>query len=98
MRFNYKHNIHNIPLKVRLGCTGVFLALIFILIILFVGFFKVMSFLLESWLGIFFIGLIIVYLIYKKLNLNLNSTKKQSNNNFTDAEYIEIDDNEENKD
>jgi len=95
MKFNHKHNIHNIPFKVRMGCLGLLIVLIFISIVIFVGFFQVMSFLLESWIGIFFLVLIIFYFIYKKIIPKFHSD--ESNNNFTEADYIEIDDSEEDK-
>lgn len=97
MKFNYRHNIHNIPLKVKIGCLSLFLVIIFIFIILFVGFFQVIAFLLESWIGIFILGLIIIYLIYKKFGSNFYSNNNKSDNSYTDAEYIELDDNEDNK-
>ncbi len=99
MKFNHKHNIHNIPLKVRMGCLGLLIVLIFISIVIFVGFFQVMSFLLESWIGIFFLVLIIFYFIYKKIipKFHSDKTSDESNNNFTEADYIEIDDSEEDK-
>ena len=49
MKFN---NIHNIPMRIRLGCLGLFIALIFITIVLLVGFFQVFAFLIDTWIGI----------------------------------------------
>ena len=99
MRFNNKHKIHNIPLNVRIGCLGLFAVLTFILVIIFVGFFQVLSFLMESWLGAIFVAIIILYLIYRKIikKINFNKNKEKRNNNFTEADYIEIDDNEDKK-
>ena len=45
-------NIHNIPMRIRLGCLGLFIALIFITIVLLVGFFQVFAFLIDTWIGI----------------------------------------------
>jgi len=82
-----------------MGCLGLLIAIIFVSIVIFVGFFQVISFLLESWIGIIFLGLIIFYILYKKIMPKLHSgdNSAESNNNYTEAEYIEIDDNEENK-
>ena len=99
MKFNNMHKIHNIPLNVRMGCLGLLFVLTFILIIIFVGFFQVLSFLMESWLGALLVGVIVLYLIYRKIirKIIMNKNNEKKSNNFTDADYIEIDDNNEDK-
>lgn len=93
------YSIHNIPMRIRLGCLGILLTLLTIIIILLVGFVQVFSFLIDSWIGIVLFVILILYIVIKKIIpaifMDLNSKKK--NNNFTEAEYIEIEDDNDNK-
>ena len=92
-------NIHNIPMRIRLGCLGLFIALIFITVVLLVGFFQVFAFLIDTWIGIILLISLCLYILLKKIIPKFNSSKDSlnTNNNFTEADYIEIEDDEEQK-
>tara|TARA_B100000686_G_C15813153_1_gene489948 strand:- start:15 stop:305 length:291 start_codon:yes stop_codon:yes gene_type:complete len=92
-------NIHNIPLKVRIGCLALLFVIIFIFIILLVGFVQVFTFLIDTWFGATFIGLLILYFLYRKFlpKLNIKDKPENTKNNYSEAEYIEIEDEDSNK-
>ena len=98
MNFNNIHNLNKIPLKVKIGCLGMFVILLLISIIFLTGFIQIFSFLLDTWLGAIIIGIIVLYFIAKRLlPLFGSNNKNKKNTNFTDAEYIEIDEEDINK-
>ena len=89
MAFNNRNNFHSFPLTKNIGCLGFLIGAIVISAILFLGFF----------VGLFILGVFAIYYIYKiiKNKLNKNNNIKENTDNFTDAEYIEISDDEDKK-
>ena len=64
------NNLNNIPLRIKIGCLGLFLILLFICVIFLTGFIQIFSFLLDTWLGALIVGLFIAYYL---LRSNKNS-------------------------
>jgi uncharacterized membrane protein len=89
MPFNNRHNFYSFPLTRNIGCIGFLIGIIVISAILFLGFF----------VGIFILGIFSIYYIYKiiKNKFSKNNKIKENTDNFTDAEYIDISDDEDKK-
>jgi len=89
MSFKNRNTFYSFPLTKNIGCVGFIIGTIIISAILFLGFF----------VGLFILGIFVIYYIYKiiknKINNNNNLTK--NTDNYTEAEYIEISDDEDNK-
>jgi uncharacterized membrane protein len=82
MQFNNKNKFYTFPLTKNIGCIGLFFGILIISIVLFLGFF----------VGIFVFGFIILFYVYKFFKnkfSNINNTN-DINDNVTEAEYIEI--------
>jgi hypothetical protein len=82
MQFNNKNKFYAFPLRKNIGCIGFVLGILIISIVLFLGFF----------IGIFLIGFIALFYIYrffKNKFRNRNNLKNKSDD-ITDADYIEI--------
>lgn len=89
MSFNNRNNFYSFPLTRNIGCVGFLIGTIVISAILFLGFF----------VGIFILGIFAIYYIYKiiKNKFSNNDNLKDNTDNFTDAEYIDISDDEDKK-
>jgi len=89
MQFNNKNKFYTFPLTKNIGCIGLLFGIFIISIVLFLGFF----------VGIFVLGFIILFYVYKffKNKLNNNKNKSDINENVTEAEYIEITDDPDEK-
>ena len=89
MTFNNRNNFYSFPLTRNIGCVGFLIGTIVISAILFLGFF----------VGIFILGIFAIYYIYKiiKNKFSNNDNLKDNTDNFTDAEYIDISDDEDKK-
>ena len=89
MPFNNRHNFYSFPLTRNIGCIGFLIGIIVISAILFLGFL----------VGIFILGIFSIYYIYKiiKNKFSNNNNIKENTDNFTDAEYIDISDDEDKK-
>ena len=89
MSFNNRNNFYSFPLSRNIGCVGFLIGIIVISAILFLGFF----------VGIFIFGIFAIYYIYKiiKNKFSNNNNIKENTDNFTDAEYIDISDDEDKK-
>ena len=87
MTFNIKNNFRLFPFKKNIGCLGFLFGALIISIILFLGFF----------VGLFVLGLFTLFYIYKliKNKMNRNNSLDNNSENYTEAEYIEINDNED---
>ena len=87
MSLNNRNNFYSFPLTRNIGCVGFLIGFIIISTILFLGFF----------VGIFILGIFVIYYIYKiiKNKFSNNNNIKENTDNFTDAEYIEISDDED---
>ena len=87
MTFNVKNNFHLFPFRKNIGCLGFLLGALIISIILFLGFF----------VGLFVLGLLSLFYIYKlfRNKINRNNNLNDNNESYTEAEYIEINDNED---
>lgn len=88
MLFNNKKNIYSLPINKNIGCIGLLLGIFIISVVLFLGFF----------VGVFVFGLFLIFYIYKYIKNKFfkNNTLDNNINKFTDAEYIEISDDDEN--
>jgi len=84
MSFDNKNNFYSLPLGKKFGCIGFIIAVIVISTIIFLGFF----------IGLFVLGFIALLYIYKFIKNKMNKNYNLNNNNdkYTDAEYIEIND------
>ena len=84
MQFNNKNKFYAFPLRKNIGCIGIILGMLIISIVLFLGFF----------VGIILIGFIAVFYIYKffKNKFRNKNNLNDKNDDFTDADYIEISD------
>ena len=89
MSFNNRNNFYSFPLTRNIGCVGFLIGTIVISAILFLGFF----------VGIFILGIFAIFYIYKIIKNKFinNSNIKENTDNFTDAEYIDISDDEDKK-
>ena len=89
MTFNNRNNFYSFPLTRNIGCVGFLIGTIVISAILFLGFF----------VGIFILGIFAIFYIYKiiKNKFSNNDNLKDNTDNFTDAEYIDISDDEDKK-
>lgn len=89
MSFNNRNNFYSFPLTRNIGCVGFLIGTIVISAILFLGFF----------VGIFILGIFAIFYIYKiiKNKFSNNDNLKDNTDNFTDAEYIDISDDEDKK-
>ena len=89
MSLNNRNNFYSFPLTRNIGCVGFLIGFIIISTILFLGFF----------VGIFILGIFSIYYIYKiiKNKFSKNNKIKENTDNFTDAEYIDISDDEDKK-
>lgn len=89
MSFNNRNNFYSFPLTRNIGCVGFLIGTIVISAILFLGFF----------VGIFILGIFAILYIYKiiKNKFSNNNNIKENTDNFTDAEYIDISDDEDKK-
>ena len=87
MTFNIKNNFRLFPFRNNIGCLGFLFGALIISIILFLGFF----------VGLFVLGLFSLFYIYKLFRNKMNRNNNLNNNNdsYTEAEYIEINDNED---
>ena len=89
MSLNNRNNFYSFPLTRNIGCVGFLIGTIVISAILFLGFF----------VGIFILGIFAIFYIYKiiKNKFSNNDNLKDNTDNFTDAEYIDISDDEDKK-
>jgi len=88
MSFNSKNKFYSLPLNKNIGCLGFFIGALILSIILFLGFF----------VGLFVLGIFALFYIYKfiKDKMYKNSNLNNNTEDYTEAEYIEINDNEDN--
>ena len=84
MQLNNKNKFYAFPLRKNIGCIGLVLGILIISIVLFLGFF----------VGIFLIGFIALFYIYKffKNKFQNRNNINNKNDDITDADYIEISD------
>ncbi len=96
MQSNNKNKFYGFPINKNVGCIGIIIGLLVISILLILFFF----------IGIWLIGFIALFYIYryiknifnKKFDIN-NNKKSDINNNVTEAEYFEVkNDDSENRD
>ena len=82
MQFNNKNKFYAFPLRKNIGCIGIILGLLIISIVLFLGFF----------VGIFLIGFIALFYIYKFFKNKFRNRNNLNDKRYdiTDADYIEI--------
>ena len=87
MTFNVKNSFQLFPFRKNIGCLGFLFGALIISIILFLGFF----------VGLFVLGLFSLFYIYKlfRNKINKNNDLNNTNESYTEAEYIEINDNED---
>ena len=88
MSFNNKNKFYSLPISKNIGCFSFIIGIIVISLILFLGFF----------VGLFVLGFITLFYIYKffKNKMNKNNNLNDNNEKYTEAEFIEIND-EDNK-
>ena len=96
MQPNNKNRFYSFPINKNIGCLGIIIGLFVISILLILFFF----------IGIWVLGFIVLFYIYryiknifnKKFDIN-NNKKSDINNNITEAEYFEVkNDDPENRD
>ena len=87
MTFNIKNNFRLFPFRNNIGCLGFLFGALIISIILFLSFF----------VGLFVLGIFTLFYIYKLIKNKMKNNNSLDNNseNYTEAEYIEINDNDD---
>ena len=88
MTFNIKNNFRLFPFRNNICCLGFLFGALIISIILFLGFFV-------AFCSRLFTFILYIWLFRNKINRNNNLNN--NNESYTEAEYIEINDNEDHK-
>jgi len=87
MQFNNKNRFYTLPFSKNIGCAGIIIGFLIMPILLF----------LAIVVGLLFLGKFIIFYIYKNFKNKMynNNNINNKNDNYTEAEYIDITNDEE---